>query len=100
MTAKLRLTGRLVCASQAEVDAVHRYLPEHVRLTRAESGCLSFEVTKTHDPMVWRVEELFVDQAAFDAHQMRTKASAWAHKTAGIRRDYEVSIIVDGPGKA
>ena len=64
-----------------------RRLPEHVRLTRAEPGCLSFEVTPTDDPLAWRVEERFTDRAAFDAHQRRTRASAWGAATAAIRRD-------------
>jgi quinol monooxygenase YgiN len=87
----IRLSGFLRCASPEEADIVRRLLPEHVRLTRAEPGCLSFEVTPTDDPLTWRVEERFADRAAFDAHQRRTRASTWAVATAAIRRDYEVS---------
>ena len=90
-TGAVRLSGRLLCASTGEADAVRRHLPEHVRLTRAEPGCLSFEVTPTDDPLAWRVEERFTDRAAFDAHQRRTRASAWGAATAAIRRDYEVT---------
>jgi quinol monooxygenase YgiN len=87
----VHLSGRLLCASAEEADLVRRHLPEHVRLTRAEPGCLSFEVTPTADPLTWRVEERFADRAAFDAHQRRTRASAWSAATAAIRRDYEVT---------
>ena len=59
-------------------------------LTRAEAGCISFEVTKTSDPMVWAVSERFVDAAAFEAHQARAAASDWAAQTAGIARDYTI----------
>ncbi len=90
-TGVVRLSGRLLCASAEEADVVRRHLPEHVRLTRAEPGCLSFEVTPTDDPLTWRVEERFTDRAAFDAHQRRTRASAWGAATAAIRRDYEVT---------
>ena len=86
----MRLSGRLLCASAEEADIVRRHLPEHVRLTRAEPGCLSFEVTPTDDPLTWRVEERFADRAAFDAHQRRTRTSAWGAATAAIRRNYEV----------
>lgn len=68
-------------------------LPTHVTLTRAEPGCLSFEVTPTGDPLVWRVDELFRDDGAFAAHQSRTAASPWARATARIERRY----AVDGP---
>ncbi|WP_338723713.1 antibiotic biosynthesis monooxygenase [Devosia sp. XK-2] len=91
MAGQVRLSGTLICASQDECEIVRRHLAEHVRLTREEPGCLSFEVTQTEDPLIWRVEELFADQAAFDAHQVRTKASEWANKTMFIRRDYAIS---------
>ena len=85
------LSGYLICASKAEADAVRRHLPEHIRLTRTEPGCLSFEVTQTDDPLVWRVDERFADDAAFKAHQTRTRASAWWAATAGIRREFRVT---------
>jgi quinol monooxygenase YgiN len=87
----VRLSGLLRCASDAEAELVRRHLPEHVRLTRAEPGCLAFEVTPTDDPLTWRVEERFTDRAAFDAHQRRTRASAWGAATAAIRRDYQLA---------
>ena len=90
MAGNVRLTGRLICATDAECAIVRHYLPEHIRLTRAEPGCLSFEVVQTGNPLIWSVEERFVDQPAFDAHQARTKDSAWARETAMIRRDYRI----------
>lgn len=86
----VRLSGFLRCASMAEVETVQRHLPEHISLTRAEPGCISFEVSQTDDPLVWRVEELFTDQAAFDFHQKRTRASEWFDATAAIAREYEI----------
>jgi len=88
--AEVSLTGVLRCASDAQVAAVRRHLPEHVRLTRAEPGCLFFAVTESDDPRLWRVEERFRDAAAFQAHQTRTRASLWARETADIARDYSV----------
>jgi len=84
----VHLTGQLRCASRHEADLVRRHLPEHLRLTRAEPGCLAFDVAPTDDPLVWRVEEAFADRAAFRAHQRRTRASAWWTATATIAREY------------
>lgn len=86
---EVRLSGWLVCASEAEADAVRARLPDHVALTRAEPGCLAFAVTEV-GPLTWRVEERFHDRAAFDAHQERTRASTWYAATRGIERRYEV----------
>ena len=87
----IRLSGRLICRTHAEARAVAIALPNHIRLTRAEAGCLNFAVTPTTDPFIWEVSETFVDRAAFDAHQTRTAASDWAAQTAGITRDYTVT---------
>lgn len=85
------LTGRLICADAAQAAVVRAHLPEHLRLTRAEPGCLTFEVAATDDPLVWQVDERFTGRAAFEAHQARTRASAWGRATAGIRREFTVS---------
>ena len=84
------LTGRLICASEDEAARVREGLDEHIRLTRAEPGCVSFYVTPTDDPLVWDVTEAFTDPAAFEAHQARSAASRWAELTRGIARDYTV----------
>ena len=85
------LTGFLRCASQDEAARVREALPEHIRLTRAEAGCLSFDVTATNDPLVWAVAEEFTDPEAFKAHQARAGTSDWAHATQGIARDYTIT---------
>lgn len=87
----ITLSGTLTCADAAEAALVRAHLPEHIRLTRAEPGCLSFAVIATDDPLVWRVEETFQDRAAFAAHQARSRASAWHGATADIRRDYRLA---------
>ena len=87
------LEGYLRCATEDEAARVRAALPEHVRLTRAEPGCLRFDVTPTDDPLVWAVSEAFTDAAAFEAHQARASASAWAHATKGIARDYQTTAL-------
>ncbi|WP_367118301.1 GNAT family N-acetyltransferase [uncultured Microbacterium sp.] len=87
---EVTLTGELRCAHAAEVERVHAHLAEHIALTRAEPGCLSFDVAPTESEGVWRVSERFVDEAAFDAHQRRVATSTWGRETAGIERSYVI----------
>lgn len=87
----LELTGRLLCADAAEAETVRRHLPRHIELTRAEPGCLRFEVEQSEDPLVWTVAERFADQAAFDAHQARVVSSDWGRATTAIQRDYVIT---------
>lgn len=84
------LTGELRCADEEQAARVRRHLPRHIELSRAEPGCLSFDVTVTGDPLVWRVEEAFVDEEAFARHQERVAASRWGRETQGIERRYEI----------
>ena len=72
----IRLRGLLRCLTHAEASDVAAHAPEHVALSRAEAGCLSFHIAPTDDPLVWAVDETFRDRAAFDAHQARTRDSA------------------------
>jgi len=84
------LTGHIDVAPDrlAEIRAA---LADHIALTRAEPGCLRFEVTESAD-MAGRflVSEAFTDAAAFAAHQARAKASAWGRISTGLARDYVV----------
>lgn len=88
------LTGFLRCRTLEEADRVSLLLPEHVRLTRAEAGCLSFEVFRSMaDPVCFAVREVFRDRAAFEAHQRRAAGSVWGRATRGIPRDYRISGV-------
>ena len=71
---------------------VRSALPTHIRLSRAEPGCLRFDVTEDADVTGrFHVSEAFIDAAAFKAHQTRAQASDWAKITAGIERHYQVT---------
>jgi len=85
----IRLAGRMTCAAD-EAAAVRAALPEHIRLSRAEPGCITFDVTETA-PCVFTVSESFADRAAFDAHQTRSRASAWWRVSGHLPRDFEVT---------
>jgi quinol monooxygenase YgiN len=87
----VRLSGQLVCATADDAAVVTAHVPSHIALTLAEPGCLSFSVTQTSDPLIWQVDETFVDEAAFDAHQTRTKASDWATLSAHIERRFTIT---------
>lgn len=83
------LTGFLICRTLEEADRVAAMLPEHIRLTRAEPGCLAFEVIRSmSDPVRFAVREIFASKADFLAHQSRTSTSPWARATKSIPRDY------------
>lgn len=94
----IKLSGKLICKNAQESDLVKRLLPDHVRLTRNEPGCLAFDVKETADPLVWTVREIFLDQTTFEAHQERTKNSTWGVQSQSIVREYEMSEIAQLPG--
>lgn len=84
----VHLTGTLKVPAD-RIEAVLAALPEHIALTRAERGCLVFDVAQSpDDPLCLIVHETFRDQAAFDAHQARNAASSWARITQGMPRHY------------
>ncbi|TFD11877.1 antibiotic biosynthesis monooxygenase [Cryobacterium sp. TMT1-2-2] len=89
----VRLTGQLLCDNLGEAAIVVQYLPVHLGLTRAENGCISFNVTPTHDPVVWQVDERFRDTASFHTHQQRVSSSEWGRATSGIERRYTITGI-------
>ena len=63
----------------------------HEQLTHEESGCLMFEVTPDPDnPNRYTVYEEYVDDASFDAHQVRVKHSHWGEVTKNVERHYRI----------
>lgn len=92
---KIQLNGYIL-VPEDRMDAVRAGLVDHIRLTHAEPGCISFEVIEDPEiPGRFNVAELFTDQTSFDAHQTRTKASVWAEITAGIPREYSITEVPD-----
>lgn len=86
----IELTG-YIDVPEGRREAIAAALPLHIELTRAETGCVRFDVIP--DPEVegrYNVSELFTDRESFDAHQARVKASAWGEISAGIRREYSI----------
>ena len=91
----VRLRGKLVCMSEEERQTVLEHRAEHIRLTRAEPGCLTFDIDDSDDPMVFEVMESFRDRPAFEAHQTRTRHSSWFEATRHILRDFMIEEVGD-----
>ncbi len=90
---KIQLKGYMDVTPE-RIDAVTKAVGDHIALTRAEPGCLSFEVTPCPDVTGrFLVAETFADRAAFDHHQSRTSTSPWAEITAGLPRDYTITEV-------
>lgn len=78
------------------IEAVLAALPEHIELTKAEPGCISFSVEVSPAlPTRLIVSETFRDQSAFDVHQARSRASAWFKVTEGMPRHYKIETRSD-----
>ena len=88
---KVTLRGH-ICVPEQQLRAVNTALEAHTRLTRAEPGCIVFDVTqRTDDPLIFDVYEEFKNQAAFESHQSRVAASAWSEVTKEVERHYRKS---------
>ncbi|MGL6209727.1 MAG: putative quinol monooxygenase [Paracoccaceae bacterium] len=83
------VTGTVTCTTPADLAVIEAYLPDHIALSRAEPGCLRFDIVQS-GPMEWQLDEAFVDQAAFVAHQVRTKASVWGEMSKNLSRDFKI----------
>ncbi|MDO5657671.1 MAG: GNAT family N-acetyltransferase [Paracoccus sp. (in: a-proteobacteria)] len=88
----IELTGRLSARDDAEAARIRALLPAHIEATRAEPGCLRFDVEEV-GARLWQVDELFTDDDAFAAHQTRAGGSAWGQGTAAAPRDYRRSTV-------
>jgi len=62
-------------------------LPEHIRLSRTEPGCLRFSFTRSSDPLVWQLDETFTNRAAFEAHHLPTRTYDRFRAAAQVARD-------------
>lgn len=87
---KVIARGTIRCA-EGELAVIAPAIAEHVRLSRAEPGCIAFDITATaHDPCLFAVVEEFIDRAAFEAHTARTRASDWWRVSQHLPRDIRV----------
>lgn len=90
MQGKVIARGTIHCPS-SELEAMRPLIDEHVRLSRAEPGCLCFDISPSrHDPEIFTVTEEFVDRDAFAAHTARTRASDWWEKSQHLIRNIHI----------
>lgn len=90
---KVKLNGQLICQTPEQLKAVERLVEQHVADSRAEEGCLSFDITPTKNPLVWNVDEIFDSESAYQAHKARMLDSDWYESTKGIKREYNITLI-------
>jgi len=82
---------------KVDLDRVIAQIGPHTRLTRAEPGCLKFEISqRKNDDSRFDVHEEFVDRQAFLSHQQRLKTSAWARVSRNVKRHYTVTGLDEG----
>ena len=73
-----------------KLEAIESQLNEHIENTLNEDGCLKFDVTHDDsDECIFHVFEKFLDDDAFNSHQVRTKASDWGVVTKNVERFYK-----------
>lgn len=90
---KIQLAG-YIDVPLTRLPEITAALPEHIRLTRGETGCVSFDVTPDPDHAGrFNVSEVFINKVAFDLHQRRTADSDWALVSKGITRSYQIGEI-------
>jgi len=95
--AEVTLTG-WIAVPPAEAERLRPLLAEHIRLTRAEPGCLGFEVSANRvDPGRLDVAERFRDLAALEDHQRRVAGSAWGAATRHLLRHYRIAPASGAP---
>lgn len=91
MVTRVVLQGYILVPEE-DLEVVKTALPEHIRLTKAEKGCLDFQLTQSiTNPRRFDVYEIFSNQAAFAEHQARVKTSAWGEISRHVERHYQVS---------
>ena len=91
---KIRLSGHIE-VPKGRIAAIRSALPAHIALTRADPGCLAFDVTEDETrPGRFDVSELFASREDFDAHQTRMTSSPWAKITKNIPRHYNIEEVV------
>jgi len=77
-----------------ELSAVTEELPNHIKLTLQEEGCLIFEVLPDEQNVSrFNVHEEFSDIYSFELHQQRVKNSRWGLVTSNVERHYQIDDL-------
>jgi len=90
---KIILQGHIIVPDE-DLALVESEIDIHKSLTLQEAGCLIFKVVEDGANVnKFSVYEEFVDQAAFDHHQLRVKQSNWGKVTVNVQRFYDISAV-------
>jgi len=77
-----------------DLDAINEALPAHIVNTRAEDGCLLFNVTQDENQKNrFNVHEEFINKESFSNHQDRVKHSEWGNVSANLEKHYHINQI-------
>ena len=77
-----------------DLDAINEALPAHIVNTRAEDGCLLFNVTQdVNKKNRFSVHEEFINKESFLNHQDRVKRSEWGNVSANLEKHYHINKI-------
>ncbi len=91
MSKNIVISGTITCEPD-DLEMLAKEVKGHIALTRAEAGCISFDITQSAPGACeFVISERFTDRAAFDAHTTRTRASDWWTKTQHIPRDITIT---------
>ena len=87
---KITLEG-FITVTDADMVGVLNELPNHIELTRKETGCLVFNVTQDEsDKSRFNVYEKFENKESFERQQNRVRASMWGKITKNVGRNYNI----------
>ena len=90
MANQIILDGYIV-VPDADLSAVIDELPRHIELTRAEQGCIAFDVIQDKQSRYkFTVYEKFSSREAFEFHQHRVRSSAWGLVAKNVERYYKI----------
>ncbi len=86
---KVVLTGYIIIPND-ERDEILSAFEIHKKLTLAETGCITFQITPCKDDTnKFMVYEEFINIDAFAEHQQRVKNSAWGKISTNVARHYQ-----------
>lgn len=85
------LAGHVI-APEANLEAILQELPGHRDATRAEPGCLRFDVFQDlEDKCKLHVFEVFKSEKDFRLHKKRMQGTAWVKASQNLEKFYTVS---------
>ena len=85
-----------ISVPESELAKIREALPKHIAATRAEAGCVVFNVQENETEIGrFEVYEEFTDKKAFQCHQERVRQSDWGAVTKNVIRHYTVTGLED-----